>query len=250
MGWITNFIHNRNTVNITMLRGWSVSTISNAVDRTLVHAIEARLKTRGAKRATRGFLLDEDARVAKKRKVTMKGSGDIGYTAHNKNSRWINPSLKVKDPITGEDTAQLVYRGLNAAIMHHANELDLRVPHQLSTRVLQLTGGVHINGRPWKAGSHCFFFRRDDRAITAPVRVAKVDSFVLVQIGIHEHMFLRLEQRLIVDNHKSLRAFDVDLCPRFMYSHVNHITHLVGSVPYWSPGRPDLRVAVIIAPTV
>jgi hypothetical protein len=170
VGWITNFIHNRNTVNITMLRGWSASTFSNAVDRELVHTIEARLKARGAKRATRGFLLDEDTRVAQKRKVTMRGSGDIGYTAHNKNSKWIKPALKIKDPITGADTAQLVYRGLNTAIMAHADELDLPVPHQLSNRVLQLTGGVNINGRPWKTGVHCFFYRRDDRAINAPIR--------------------------------------------------------------------------------
>jgi hypothetical protein len=250
VGWITNFIHNRNTVNMTMLRGWSASTFSNAVDRELVRTIEGRLQARGCKRATRGFLLDENARVAQKRKVTMKGSGDVGYTAHNKNSRWINPALKIKHPITGADTAQQVYRGLNTAIMDHAGELGLRVPHQLSNRVRQLTGGVHINGRPWKRGAHCFFYRRDDRAINAPIRVAIVDSFVIVQIGIREHMFLRLDQRRIEDIHKSLRAFDVLRPPHFIYSHVDHVTDLVGSVPFWSPGRPDLRVGVIIAPTV
>jgi hypothetical protein len=243
VGWITNFIHQRNHVHITMLRGWSASTFANAVDRELVHTIADRHQARGSKSARRGFLLDAEERLAKKRKVTMKGSGDIGYTAHNKNSSWI-------DPAATDDNGRQLFRGLNTEIMKHAEELDLRVPHQLSTRALQLTSGVHINGRPWKKGVYCFYFLRTDRRIDAPLRVAKVASFVVTRIGVHEHLFLCLDQRRVVDNTKSIISFDVTAPPKYTYVHVDHITHLAGSLPYFFAGRADVRCGVPIAPTL
>jgi hypothetical protein len=235
VGWITNFIHNPNTVHVNMLRGWSGSTIANAVSRTVVGEIDKRLANRGLKRAKRGFLLDAESRFDKRRKLTMKGGGKINYVLHNKNSGKV-------------DAANIP--GLVRAITGHATQLDLAVPHQVSTTALVLNSGVRINGRPWREGNHCFFFLPTDRRIDSQCRVGIVRFFVLETIGRAKHLFVVLDEREEADRYKSLVVFDVTRPLKNTIVHVDHVTHLVGSLPFWHAGRPDIRTGVPIASTM
>jgi hypothetical protein len=234
VGWLTNFIHNRHTVHINMLRGWCASTFNNAVCPEVKAAVKARvLPTQSG--AKRGFLLSAVALVHKRRKVTMRGSGDVGYTAHNKNSRWF-------------DSAQVP--GLIRCISAHATGLDLEMPDPPRARMLQLTSGVQINGRPWAAESMCFYYLPTDRRIDDNLRIGQVQYFVVVHIEQSEQLFVCLDQRHIVDVCKSIIIYDITRPKSLKYLHVAHLTHLVASLPYWHAGRPDIRMGVSIAPTI
>jgi hypothetical protein len=235
VGWLTNFIHDRHAVHINMLRGWSASSFSHAVSFDIKEAISAKQEARGTKPAKRGFLLSAVDKVNKRRKVTMKGKGDIGYTAHNKNSSMIVAAHT---------------HDLNTCIATHAHQLGLPAPHQLPTRVLKLTSGVRINGRPWKKGSMCFYYLPTDRRLDDTPRVGEVQYFVATTIHGTQHLFVCLDQRPIVDTVLSIIVYDITQPVSLKFFHVDHLTHLAGSVPFWHAGRPDLRCGVPIAPTI
>jgi hypothetical protein len=235
VGWLTNFIHNRNAVHINMLRGWSTSTFSNAVSRDLVKAIGERLKGRGAKPAVRGFLLDAAVQSGKRRRLTMKGSGDIAYTSNTRNTTVIT---------TNE------IRHLRATIEDHVRALNLIVPHQVPDQLKKLTAGVRINGRPWKTGDMCYFYILTDRTIAARVRTGKVLFFVVDNIAGRDHLFVCLDERIEVDKVGSIVVFDVHQPPRQRIFHIEHVTHLVATLPFWYTGRPDIRCGVPICTTV
>jgi hypothetical protein len=241
VGWLTNFCHQRSTVNVNILRGWSASSFSNAVSTELVDAVDQRLKDRGRKKPTRGFLLDATTVVEKRQKLTVKGDGEISYTKIGRHS-----SRPVATKILPEPDEDL----LNEVIAAHALQLDLTTPHVLHKRVRKLTGGVRINGRPWKTGNHCFFYIPTDRRIHAKKRVGIVKFFVFTKIGRHEHGFVCLDERKVEDRYGSIEVFDVFRPPRNQIIHVDHLTHLVGSLPYFHAGRPDIRCGVPIATTV
>jgi hypothetical protein len=219
-----------------MLRGWSASTFSHSVSPHIKQAVAKRQRARGERApAARGFLLSAVDQVNKRRKVTVKGSGDIGYTAHNKNSANI---------VSGGP------RGLNACIAEHAAQLDLPAPHLLYDRVLKLTSGVRINGRPWSTGVMCFYYLPTDRRMDDTPRVGQVQYFFMTPIRDVEHLFVCLDQRPIVDTKGSLIMYDVTHPVQLKYLHVHHLTHLVGSLPYWHAGRDDIRCGVPIATTL
>jgi hypothetical protein len=232
---MTNFIHNRNAVHINMLRGWSTSSFSNAVSRDIVRTIADRLRRRGEKPAVRGFLLDATMRFNKRRKLTVRGGGDIGYVANTRNSCMI-------------DTVDVL--GLRAAIEEHANQLALRVPHVVPATLKKLTAGVRMNGRPWKAGNICYYFLTTDRRMDALPRVGQVMYFVVVTIGRREHLFVCLDQRAVADRSGCMIAYDVTRPISQHILHVEHLTHLVAALPYWHAHRPDIRCGVPIATTV
>ena len=236
VGWLTNFIHNRSSVHINMLRGWSASTFSHAVSPHVKEAVAAGKRARGGPApAARGFLLSAVDQVNKRRKVTVKGSGNIGYTAHNKNS-------------TKLVSADI--RGLNACITDHAGQLNLSAPHLLHTRVLKLISGVQINGRPWSTGVMCFYYLPTDRRMDDTRRVGQVQYFFMTPIDDVEHLFVCLDQRPVVDTKGSLIVYDVSRPVQLKYLHVDHLTHLAGSLPYWHAGRDDIRCGVPIATTL
>jgi hypothetical protein len=218
-----------------MLRGWSTSTFSNAVSRDLVSAIAARLQGRGAKPAVRGFLLDAVGRFDKRRRLTVKGGGDIGYTSNTRNTTLIDI----------DDVADL--RG---TIEQHVLQLALRVPHQLPDTLRMLTSGIRMNGRPWKKGNMCFFFLTTDRTIAAQARVGKVLFFVVHVISRRDHIFVCLDERIVCDRTGSIIVYDVLQPPNQRVLHIEHVTHLVASLPYWFPNRPDIRCGVPICTTV
>ena len=235
VGWLTNFIHNRNAVHINMLRGWSTSTFSNAVSRDVVHAIADRLQGRGEKPAVRGFLLDAVQRFDKRRKLTVKGGGDIAYKSNTRNSRMLK-------------TADVV--GLRATIMAHAAVVYELAPHQVPLHLKKLTAGVRMNGRPWKQGDLCYYFLTTDTQINALPRIGQVEYFVVDTIGRNEHLFVVLDQRPVVDRRGSIIVYDVTLPASRKILHVEHLTHLVASLPYWHAGRPDIRCGVPICTTI
>jgi hypothetical protein len=216
-----------------MLRGWSNSSFCNAVSRELLARIARRSAARGCKPAERGFALDAEAQVTKRRKLTVKGSGDITFQAHNKNSSKIVSSS---------------IAALNRVITEHANQLG--VPHQLANRVLKMTAGVRINGRPWKAGVLCYYFLTSDLRVDALPRIGQVQYFVVVPIGGTDHLFVCVDQRAVVDRVLSIIVYDVHGPPTLRIFHVDHLTHLVASLPYWHAGRPDIRCGVPIAANV
>ena len=139
-----------------MLRGWSGSSFSHAVNRDVINEITRRLAARGIKPQQRGFMLDAVHRLDNKRRLTVKGSGQIVLTPHNKNSRRVKP-----EKVTG----------LKTVIEGHAAQLNLPFPHRLSNTLLKFTSGVKINGRPWKKGVHCLYYLPTDR---------RVDDFPLI----------------------------------------------------------------------
>jgi hypothetical protein len=235
VGWLTNFIHNRNAVHINMLRGWSTSTFSNAVSRDLVRVIAARLQGRGEKPAVRGFLLDAVERFDKRRRLTVKGGGGIAYKANSRNSRMIN-------------TADVV--GLKAVIEAHVTMLQRVAPHQVPLTLKKFTAGVRINGRPWKQGDLCYYFLTTDIRLDALPRIGQVLFFVLDKIGRSDHLFVCLDQRPVVDRRGSIIVYDVSQPINRKIMHVEHLTHLVSSLPYWHAGRPDIRCGVPICTTV
>jgi hypothetical protein len=235
VGWLTNFIHNRNAVHVNMLRGWSTSTFSNAVSRDVVRAIADRLRGRGEKPAVRGFLLDAEERFDKRRRLTVKGSGDIAYKSNTRNSRMIR-------------TTDVV--GLRPAIMAHAAVVHQLAPHQVPGTLKKLTAGVRINGRPWKTGDLCFYFLTTDNQINALPRIGQVEFFVVDKIGRHDHLFVILDQRPVVDRRGSIIIYDITQPVSRKILHVEHLTHLVASLPYWHAGRPDIRCGVPICTTV
>ena len=240
VGWISNFIHNRNAVNVNMLRGWSTSTFSHAVSTDVVRAVGTRLSDRGLQMPKRGFLLDSSARMDKRRKVTVKGGGEIALIPHSRNSRRLH-----SDDNLLTDCPPLY--SLPAAVASHARQLA--VPHVLSNRLLCMWSGVYINGRPWPKGSLCFYFLPTDRTITALPRVGVVLFFVVEVIGREQHVFACVDQRVVVDRQLSIVTYDVRGPAAKRYVHVDHLTHLAGSVPYWHAGRPDIRMAVPIGTT-
>ena len=109
---------------------------------------------------------------------------------------------------------------------------------------------LRINGRPWKVGSHCFFFKPTDAPLSTDHRAGKVLSFVLVTMARKQHLFLVLDERVVIDTVKSIHSFDVTRPEKRRYIHVDHVTHLVGALPYWFPGRQDIRCGVPIASTM
>jgi hypothetical protein len=232
---MTNFIHNRNAVHINMLRGWSTSSFSNAVSRDVIRNITERLRLRGEKPAVRGFLLDATARFDKRRKLTVRGGGVIGYVANTRNSCMIN-------------TADV--HGLGAVIHAHAHQLELRVPHIVPGTLKQLTAGVRMNGRPWKAGDMCYYFLPTDRRLDALPRVGQVLFFVVDTLGRNDHLFVCLDQRPVVDRSGSMIVYNVTRPISRQIIHVEHLTHLVAALPYWHAARPDIRCGVPIATTV
>jgi hypothetical protein len=234
VGWLTNFIHQPNAVHINMLRGWSTSSFSNAVGRDVIATINTRLQKRGSKPAKRGFLLDAVERVDKRRRLTVKGGGDVTCNSNVRNSSRVTTAL---------------FRGLKQAIQQHAAELDLSVPHVVSDTVTQMVGGVRINGRPWKKGDMCFYYLPTDRAIDCLPRVGQVHFFVVEQIGRSQVLFVCVDQRVIIERKGSLIVFNVVHPPVLKYFNIDHLTHLVASLPFFHAGRPDIRVGVPIAPT-
>jgi hypothetical protein len=220
-----------------MLRGWTTSSFSNAVGVPVVRAIEKRLAARGEKPAMRGFLLDAGARCDKRRKLTVRGAGEVHHVPTDRNSITVA-------------TADVF--GLRTVIQDHANQINLRVRHVVPDNLLELTSGVRINGRPWKSGDLCYYFLTTDRRIDAKPRVGQVISFIVDMIGTRNHIFVCLDQRHIVDNTDMgcMIVYDVTRPISMRIIHVDHLTHLAGSLPYWHAGRTDIRVAVPIGPTV
>ena len=235
MGWLTNFIHNRNAVHINMLRGWSTSSFSNAVSRDVIQNIAERLKKRGTKPPMRGFLLDAVARFDMRRRLTVKGGGEIKFTSTVRNSCKVTTTA---------------IRGLRTAIQGHATELDLRVPHVVSEKVTQLVAGVRINGRPWKKGDMCFYYLPDDRAIACLPRVGQVHFFIVEKIGRREELFVCVDQRDVIERRGSIIVYNVDRPVARKFFHIEHLTHLVASLPFFHAGRPDIRCGVPIATTI
>jgi hypothetical protein len=218
-----------------MLRGWSTSSFSNAVGRDVIDTINQRLQKRGSKPAKRGFLLDAVERVDKRRRLTVKGGGAITCDSNTRNSCMVT-------------TANI--RGLKQAIQSHAAEMELTVPHVVSDRVTQMVGGVRINGRPWKKGDMCFYYLPDDRAIACLPRVGQVHFFVVEKIGRSQVLFVCVDQRVIIERKGSLIVFNVVHPAVLKIFHIDHLTHLVASLPFFHEGRPDIRVGVPIAPTI
>ena len=180
-------------------------------------------------------MLDAVHRLDNKRRLTVKGSGQIVLTPHNKNSRRVKP-----EKVTG----------LKTVIENHAAQLNLPFPHRLSNTLLKFTSGVKINGRPWKKGVHCLYYLPTDRRVDDLPRIGKVLFFILEPIGRSEHLFVVVDDRRVVDRRKSIVVFDVSRPARQTIFHVDHLTHLVGSLPYFHAGRLDIRCGVTIAPTL
>ena len=179
-------------------------------------------------------MLDADARYSKRQKLTVKGAGKIAYTLHNKNSEKVEASL-----ITG----------LKEAIKWHTDRLALSVPHLLGEQVLVLRAGVRINGRPWKAGDHCFFYLPTDYQIRAKNRVGIVRFFVLEKIGTKQQLFVVLNERDEIDRFRSMVVFDITKPLKNTIVHIDLVANLVGSLPFWHAGRPDIRTGVPICST-
>ena len=220
-----------------MLRGWSTSSFSNAVSVDVVRTIDKRLALRGEKQAARGFLLDATMSCDKRRKLTVRGSGDVQHVPNARNSGTIATSDVL---------------GLRRMIQDHADQLNLRLPHVVPDTLTQLTAGVRINGRPWKSGDLCYYYLTTDRRVDAKPRVGQIISFVVDTLGTRNHLFVCLDQRPVVDRKDMgcLIVYDVTRPIAMRILHVEHLTHLVGSLPFWHAGRPDIRVAVPIASTV
>ena len=94
------------------------------------------------------------------------------------------------------------------------------------------------------------YYLPTDRRVDDFPRVGKVLYFILEPIGGTDHLFVVVDNRRIIDREKSVVVFDISRSLRQSIFHVDHLTHLVGSLPYFHAGRPDIRCGVTIAPTI
>ena len=149
VGWITNFITQRNHPSKSMANGYSRHTFMRRIHLETRDRLHRRLLATKAKLTMRGFLVPTQELLAKR--GPGRGAGTLKLTPNWRNSH----VLKKENPLRAELTKFLTERYAEGEVP----QLTL-VPQKIRT----MEAGVEVDGVPWKVGYCGLFTDHDDGA--------------------------------------------------------------------------------------
>ena len=219
VGWITNFIHNRDLANENMIRGYMASTISRSIQPERLQRSLDRDTAAGSKRQ-RGFLMTADSLL--ENRLSMPGSGAFDYKLHSRNHH---------TPLISEQ------HGLSAIIQSYCQQVGVD-DHVMGERVLSITGGFSLNGKTWRR-RQVAMFRLDTDAIATKLRVGFALQFFSVDIGGDEQIFVQLEEQSVDKWEGNTAVVHVVGRVTTPIVHVNNIEWMCARAKYWIEASQD-----------
>ena len=221
MGWITGFIHNRKDPDMNMVRGYLCSTVGRSVKPDRLERIKARIQERGCKEPKNGFLtLSSDVLYGEG--TTRAGSGSISYKLHSRNHR--KPFF-----------AKRKMRKLRKVVKAYVEQAQVTDYHR-PRRVLEITGGVSFNGKPWAKNTGCFFFLDDDaRVAQSDARVGQVQRFWVLEMDGNEELFIEILEHTVTRWHRDVAVVDMSQRTRMRITHYSHVVAMAAYADYWQP---------------
>jgi hypothetical protein len=221
VGMITNFIHNRKDPDGNMVRGYLCSTVGRSVKPDLLEKIKARIAARPGKQPKTGFLTPSSD-VLYQAGETRAGSGSISYKLHSRNRR--RPYYATRK--------MRKLRKVVKAYVEQAQVADFQRPQ----RVLEISGGVSFNGKPWAQGTGCFFFLDDDaRVAQSDARVGKVQRFWILEMDGDEELFIEILEHTVTRWHRDVAVVDFSKRTRMRITHYSHVVAMAAYADYWQP---------------
>ena len=185
VGWITNFINQRNHPSASMANGYSRFGFVRRIDPDTRDRLHRRLLASKVNLAMRGFLVPTEDLLAKR--GPGKGAGRLQLTPNWRNSR----VMKKDDPLRGELTCFMKERHAGGDVPR----LTL-VPEEV--RILK--SGVEVDGVSWKVGTTGLFMDHDD----GTTAYGEVTELLLWQEEEEETAILRVKTHKIVSEENGM----------------------------------------------
>ena len=185
VGWITNFICQRNHPSKSMVNGYSRHTFMRRIHPETRDRLHRRLLATKANVTMRGFLVPTQELLAKR--GPGRGAGKLKLTSNWRNSR----VLKKDNPLSAELTKFLTKRYAQGEVP----KLTL-VPQKMCI----MQAGVEVDGVPWKVG-YCGLFTDHDSGAEV---YGEVTELLLWKENVEETAVLRVKTHTIVSEERGM----------------------------------------------
>jgi hypothetical protein len=217
VGWITNFIHNRQEPDVNMVRGYL---FARSIAPERLESIRLNAEARGSRPPKTGFLtLSSD--ILDLPGKSRAGSGELKYKLHSRSHT---------RPLYEDATCRKVRPVVRGYVQQMLIE-NFEPPE----RILALTCGISFNGKQWRLGSGCLFYLDTDAPSLVHPHVGTVKRFLALEIDGKEQFFVEITEHTVLRWQRSVAVVDLSLPSRTRITHAGHVVSLATYAEYWQP---------------
>ena len=236
MGWVIRFVKNRNRIAENIVMATSRQSAMRQIHPAAMSSLRNRLHARGIRPAANSFLKHANDTLEDREYLSTPGSYAVAVNHTSRNTHPVrNCPRRLK----------ALARQLCSDLHIHARRVDTD-----STKVM--TNGITINGRAYKAGSHCLVISRINRNSPhlandpSQLTVVTIDRFYTLQIDNEETVFVKVATHAVQYIHmESIWVVEKETREK-RYFHVDSIRSKLHFCPHWQSSKKDWVCAIPI----
>lgn len=232
MGWLIRFVKNRDLAVENMMVCLAKQSALSQVPPGAAESIRDRMQ--------QSKIVLPSTSILKQASTVLSDRGSIagGYGVSVRHTRYNSRSVRRPTPM------------LTAAVRQLCSDLQVRFSRADMNSIQEMTAGITINGRTYKADSKCEICSRipryqPERADDASMRkVSTIHKFYTLQIGEEEFVLVEVSNHKQVDQYLNIRIVKKKHKSRRHVHSVDIIKTRVKFAPHWNEDKLDLVCCV------